>query len=86
MAELTNFPITKILAKEIKDTFVWEWFSSNTKTFKATKNKNDERLEKKKQELEEMMEKLRQINADELSPRQALDLIYTLKKEQKKNG
>ncbi|OGQ08223.1 MAG: DNA mismatch repair protein MutS [Deltaproteobacteria bacterium RIFCSPLOWO2_12_FULL_40_28] len=34
----------------------------------------------------EMMEKLRQINADELSPRQALDLIYTLKKEQKKNG
>lgn len=28
----------------------------NTKTSKATKNKNDERLEKKKQELEEMME------------------------------
>lgn len=46
--------------KEIKDTFVWEWFSSNTKTSKATKNKNDERLEKKKQELEEMMEKLKE--------------------------
>lgn len=46
--------------KEIKDTFIWEWFSSNTKTSKASKNKNDERLEKKKQELEEMMEKLKE--------------------------
>lgn len=34
----------------------------------------------------EMMAKLKEINVDELSPRMALDLIYTLKKDFEKNG
>ncbi|MDD2907325.1 MAG: DNA translocase FtsK [Candidatus Gracilibacteria bacterium] len=45
--------------KEIKDTFVGEGFNSKEEK-KTTKNKNDERLEKKKQELEVMMEKLKE--------------------------
>lgn len=45
--------------KEIKDTFVWDWFSPKENK-KVSKSKNDERLEKKKQELEEMMEKLKE--------------------------
>lgn len=45
--------------KEIKDTFVWDWFSPKENK-KVSKSKNDDRLEKKKQELEEMMEKLKE--------------------------
>lgn len=45
--------------KEIKDTFVWDWFSPKENK-KVSKSKNDERLERKKQELEEMMEKLKE--------------------------
>ncbi len=43
---------------EIKDTFIWEWFSK--KTEKINKTKKDDRLDKKRQELEEMMKKLKE--------------------------
>lgn len=45
---------------EIKDTFMWEWLSTNQKIIKWNiKNKKETRIDKKKFELEEMMEKLK---------------------------
>lgn len=44
---------------EIKETFIWDWFKNEYKETKKEK-KEDIRLEKKKQELEEMMLKLKE--------------------------
>ncbi len=50
--------LTKVPSKisEIKDTFIWEPVKNNWKT---TKSKSDEKIDKKKKELEDMMEKLK---------------------------
>lgn len=49
---------------EIKDTFIWDWFSNWWAKWKTTANKKEDRLEKKKQELEEMMEKLQKEKSE----------------------
>lgn len=60
LRKLFNLP-EKI--SEIKDTFIWNWFSNDSKSEKykpKTTNRKEDRIDKKKEELEEMMEKLKQ--------------------------
>ena len=65
LRKLFNLP-EKI--SEIKDTFIWEWFTSNksepTSSKTKTTSRKEDRIDKKKIELEEMMEKLKKEKED----------------------